>query len=112
MGDSRDDEVAALRGEVARLQAELLSSRALYQATIESLPFDFWARDREGYCVSQNRATREHWGNLLDRRPEDMELPADVIETWLANIRRALTKENKHNDDDNKHRNEHRHIQN
>jgi len=112
MGDSRDDEVAALRGEVARLQAELLSSRALYQATIESLPFDFWARDREGYCVSQNRATREHWGNLLDRRPEDMELPADVIETWLANNRRALAGEIVRGDVDYMLGGELRHIQN
>src|SRR3569623_1570301 len=112
MGDSRDDEVAALRGEVARRQAELLSSRALYQATIESLPFDFWARDREGYCVSQNRATREHWGNLLDRRPEDMELPADVIETWLANNRRALAGEIVRGDVDYMLGGELRHIQN
>ncbi|HEY6032959.1 MAG TPA: ATP-binding protein, partial [Kofleriaceae bacterium] len=101
-----------MRAEVARLQAELSSSRALYQATIESLPFDFWARDREGYCVSQNRATREHWGDLLARRPEDMDLPADVIENWLANNRRALAGEIVRGEVDYTLGGELRHIQN
>ena len=126
MGELRDDEVAALRAEVARLRAslddvdtrargverELLASQALHQATIESLPFDFWARDREGYCVSQNRAARENWGDLLNRRPEDMDLPAEVIEAWLANNRRALAGEIVRGDVDYSIGGELRHIQN
>lgn len=98
--DESDAEITALRamlGEAAaraeRLEAELRASRALHEATIESLPFDFWARDREGYCVSQNGATRAHWGDLLHRRPEDMDFPPEVIATWLENNRRALAGE-------------------
>jgi hypothetical protein len=66
------DEVTALRAEVERLreraeraEKELRESRALHAATVESLPFDFWARDREGYCFSQNATARANWGDLL-----------------------------------------------
>ena len=102
-----NDELAALRAEVARLrqdgeelrarirkaEEELRTTRALHAATIESLPFDFWARDREGYCFSQNATTRENWGDLLHKRPEDMGFSPEVVETWLANNRRALSGE-------------------
>jgi len=99
-----DSELEVLRAEVARLRteldeataresrlaADLRASQALHAATIESLPFDFWARDREGYCISHNSTTRARWGEALHRRVEDMDLPSDVAATWLDNNRRAL----------------------
>lgn len=102
-----DDERARLRAEVERLRAahvelegratraeeELRASRAIHEALIESLPFDFWARDRDGYCFSQNATTRTNWPGLLGKRPEDMPLPPSVVEAWLANNRRALAGE-------------------
>jgi PAS domain S-box-containing protein len=103
MADEREklhQEIARLRAVEAELTAravraeeELQASRALHAATIESLPFDFWARDREGYCFSQNATTLENWGDLLHKRPEDMELPPQVLEAWLDNNRRALSGE-------------------
>jgi len=106
-GSSPMSEAESLRAEIARLLAsegellaratraeeELQASRALHAATVESLPFDFWARDREGYCFSQNATCHANWGDLLNKRPEDMPLPAAVIETWLSNNRRALAGE-------------------
>jgi PAS domain S-box-containing protein len=99
-----EDELSALRAELARLRAaeaeltararraedELRASQALHAATIEGLPFDFWARDREGVCFSQNATARANWGDLLHKRPEDMDLPASVVDVWLDNNRRAL----------------------
>ncbi len=93
MVDGTEDEVMALRAEVERLRAELRATQAMHEATIESLPFDFWARERDGYCVSMNSATRRHWGDLLHKRPEDHGLPPDVLATWLANNARALAGE-------------------
>jgi two-component system, cell cycle sensor histidine kinase and response regulator CckA len=84
---------AELTARVARAEEELEASRALHAATVEGLPFDFWARDKEGYCFSQNATCKANWGDLLDRRPEDMPLPASVIEIWLSNNRRALAGE-------------------
>jgi PAS domain S-box-containing protein len=102
-----DDDQAAMRAEIVRLRAaeaelsaraaraedELHASRAILIAAIENLPFEFWARDQEGYCLHQNALARTNWGDLLRKRPEDMDLPAQVIETWLANNRRALAGE-------------------
>ena len=103
MADEREklqQEIARLRAieadltaRAARAEGELLASRALHAATIESLPFDFWARDREGYCFSQNTTTLENWGDLLHKRPEDLSLPPRVLEAWLDNTRRALSGE-------------------
>jgi PAS domain S-box-containing protein len=100
-GDDDDDTtVAVLRAELAQARARaeraeeaLGESRAVLAAAIESMPFEFWARNREGYCISQNAMVRENWGDLLHKRPEDMGFPAPVIETWLENNRRALSGE-------------------
>jgi PAS domain S-box-containing protein len=82
-----------LEARAARAEEDLRTSRAIHAALIESLPFDFWARDREGYCFSQNAATRAKWGNLIGKRPGDLQLPASIVEAWLANNRRALAGE-------------------
>ena len=102
-----EEERDALRAEIAQLRAskeelearaaraeeDLRASRAIHSALIESLPFDFWARDAEGYCFSQNATARAHWGDLLGKRPQDLPLPGPVVEAWLANNRRALAGE-------------------
>ena len=109
---TRDDELAELRAEVEHLRAahetlreraqrvesELGASQALHRAAIESLPFDFWARDPEGYCFSQNATTRANWGDLLGKRPGDMGLPEDVVAKWESNNARALAGEIVHGD--------------
>src|SRR5262249_13965702 len=82
-----------LEARLCRAEEALHQSRALHAATIESLPFDFWARDSEGYCFSQNSTALANWGDLLGKRPEDMDTPPEVVEVWLSNNRRALAGE-------------------
>ncbi len=101
-----------LEARARRTEAELEQSRALLEAAIESLPFDFWARDRDGYCFLQNATTERNWGDLRHKRPEDMDLPPDVVETWLANNRRALAGEIVRGDVDYELDGETRHVQN
>src|SRR6185312_13313126 len=106
------DETEVLRAEVQRLKAELRATRALHAATIESLPFDFWARDRDGVCVSENSTTRKHWGSLLDKRPQDTDAPPEAIAVWIANNSRALAGEIVHGDVDYVVGGELRHVHN
>ena len=101
------DEREALRDEIARLRASeielkarvvraeqnLDASHALLAAAFDNLPFDFWARDQNDYCTLQNATCRANWGDLLHKRPQDSQVPLDVLETWLANNRRALAGE-------------------
>jgi PAS domain S-box-containing protein len=112
-------EIARLRAQLADLDArlngaerELEAARAVHAATIESLPFDFWARDREGYCFSQNSATYANWGDLLHKRPEDMALSEEVVATWLANNRRALAGETVRGDVEYEIHGERRYVEN
>ena len=84
---------ADLRARLAQAAEQLSASQALHAATIESLPFDFWARDRQGYCFSQNATTLANWGDLLHKRPEDMQMDPALVGRWLDNNRRALSGE-------------------
>jgi PAS domain S-box-containing protein len=76
----------------AQRQAEraLRDSRAILSAAMESLPFDFWAIGPDGrYCLL-NSTAREHWGDQLGRRPDEMEVPEAIRAIWLENNRRAM----------------------
>ncbi|HEY3801414.1 MAG TPA: ATP-binding protein [Kofleriaceae bacterium] len=106
------DEVEALRAEVERLGGELRATRAVHAAAIESLPFDFWARDRDGVCVSENSTTRANWGSLLGKRPEDSDAAPEAIAVWIANNTRALGGEVVHGDVDYVVGGQQRHVHN
>jgi len=72
----------------------------MHDAAIESLPFDVWARDRNGVCVSQNSACYEHWGKLVGLRAEEVNAPPEVIAVWLGHAARALAGETVRSDVD------------
>ncbi len=105
--DTSDDqlmsELASLRKRVAELegaeikhrkaQEMLRESEAKLQAAIESLPFDFFALDRDGRYILENSVLREHWGDLIGKRPEDVGVIEENIRIWLDNNRRALAGE-------------------
>ena len=90
----QDDEVrvAAIRDLSYRKQAELdlRKSEAQLSAIIESLPFDFFMLDTDGYYVMQNSANRQRWGNIIGKRPEDINIDRKTLAMWLENNRRAF----------------------
>lgn len=110
--DTSDDklksELASLRKRVAELegteikhrkaQEMLRESEARLQAAIESLPFDFFALDRDGRYIMQNSVLREHWGDLVGKRPEDLGVGGENLRIWLDNNRRALAGETVRNE--------------
>ena len=78
-----------------RKQAErrLQESENRLLATIDSLPFDFFLMDEDGRYAMQNAVSREHWGDLAGKRPEDVYPDERTLALWRDNNRRAFAGE-------------------
>lgn len=76
-----------------RAEEELARNRVMLEATVECLPFDFFAIGADGHYVLENAACRAHWGRLVGKRPEDMAPSLEVRDLWLSNNRRAFAGE-------------------
>ena len=89
------DELAALRGQVAALEAAASGDgrskqdravgtaesdaarerdrlQAILRAAVECLPFEFFAIGTNGRYILQNAVLREHYGDGVGKRPEDL----------------------------------------
>ena len=79
------DELTALRQRVATLETQAAGTsrasdteqqrdrlQAILEATIESLPFDFFAIGLDGRYMLQNRVCKTRWGEAIGKRPEDV----------------------------------------
>ena len=76
-----------------QLIEELTESRAILQAIVESLPFDFFAIGPDGRYVVQNAASKRHWGEAIGKRPEDVAGAEETLAIWRENNRRAFAGE-------------------
>jgi PAS domain S-box-containing protein len=76
-----------------RAEEALRRSEARLITAIESLPFDFFVIDESGQYVLQNSTCREHWGDLIGKRPEDVAPDHETLSLWKSNNRRVLTGE-------------------
>ena len=76
-----------------KLFDDLRESEARMRALIENLPFDFWACDASGRYVMQNATSLKHWGSFIGKRPEELDLPPDILKSWIENNRRVLSGE-------------------
>jgi PAS domain S-box-containing protein len=77
----------------ARLYTEARQNAARLTATIESLPFDFWALDQNYRYVLQNSVSVQHWGECLGRHVRELEVSDAVRAHWESNNRRAFAGE-------------------
>src|SRR6478735_8531064 len=66
---------------------------ALLRDAFEDAPFEFWARDLSGHILVANAATRAIGGVDDGNKPEDANLPPEVIAQWQENNRRAYAGE-------------------
>jgi PAS domain S-box-containing protein len=73
-----------------QLIEELIESKAILQAIVESLPFDFFAIGPDGRYMVQNAASKKHWGEAIGKRPEDVAGSETTLAIWLENNRRAF----------------------
>jgi PAS domain S-box-containing protein len=86
--------LAALEGvgpEPQRAEEEL--RKAVLEATIENLPFDFWAMGPDGRYTMQNATSKAHWGNRIGETPEEAAPDANILSLWLDSNRRAFAGE-------------------
>jgi PAS domain S-box-containing protein len=62
-------------------------------AAVESLPFGFWAIDRDHRYILQNSVDTRIWGDRLGKRVDQLALPETVRAHWLTNDGRAFAGE-------------------
>jgi PAS domain S-box-containing protein len=79
--------------EGRQAESALRESEARLRTAIESLPFDFFCIDKTGRYVMQNSTCRERWGDLLGKRPEDLEVDEETLALWKKNNRKAFAGE-------------------
>jgi PAS domain S-box-containing protein len=72
---------------------DLRTSEARLRAVIDSVPFDFFALDREGRYIMQNSVCRENWGDIIGKTPADLGASAETVRQWEDSNRRALAGE-------------------
>jgi PAS domain S-box-containing protein len=80
-------------GERKRTERALRESEARLGAVIESFPFDLFALDSDGRYVLQNSTCREHWGDIVGKRPEDVVMDEETLRLFQENNRRAFAGE-------------------
>ena len=76
-----------------RTEEDLATNQALLQATIDNLPFDFFAIGLDGRYILQNAVSKTHWGNAIGKRPEEICPNEQDLALWMENNRRAFSGE-------------------
>jgi len=76
-----------------RAEEALRESEACLCAAIESLPFDFWIRNPRGQFVLQNSKSRENYGDMIGKQPEEVCVDEAVLAAWQRTFQRAMAGE-------------------
>ena len=84
-----------LKKNIAKYQKEveprLIEKETYLRTVIESLPFDVFALDEKGRYAMQNSTCRNHWGDIIGKRPKDIGVDRDTLALWENNNRRAFS---------------------
>ncbi|MEX0270892.1 PAS domain S-box protein [Leptolyngbyaceae cyanobacterium UHCC 1019] len=96
-----------LESRIEERTAALRESEVRLRALMDNLPIGVWTMDVNHRYIIQNPTALEHWGDLIGKQPQDLDLPLGVIDSWLEENRgvlsgKILRKENCHRrgDDD------------
>jgi two-component sensor histidine kinase len=83
------EELTAFRS----MELSLKRRTAVLEATIESLPFDFWMNDTDNRTVLQNSVSRKLWGDKFGVAMEDVQSDPEILKTWNETNIAALSGE-------------------
>lgn len=70
-------------------EKNLRHQQATLKSVIKNLPFDFWARDKDGVSFLQNDSSRLEWENLIGKTPEQQNVSEETLALWKSNNARA-----------------------
>jgi PAS domain S-box-containing protein len=87
------DALSILATEMEEANKALRKNRAILSSTIESLPFDFLAIGRDGRFFLMNSNAKRNWGDVMDKRPEEITASPETLATWQECYTRALAGE-------------------
>ena len=76
-----------------RTEEDLAQNQALLQATIDNLPFDFFAIGLDRRYILQNAVSKALWGIAIGKRPEEICPNEEDLGLWMENNRRAFSGE-------------------
>ncbi len=76
--------------ENREIEQELRTRTAQLQATLNSLPFDFWINDSENRTVMQNDHSKKLWGEQNGRHMEEVTDSEEIKKKWRETNERAL----------------------
>jgi PAS domain S-box-containing protein len=85
--------VSAKTSQLQAALKKLGASEALLKATIENLPYDFFAIDMNGRYFMLNETAIRRWGDVIGKKPGEIIPNSPVRERWLENNRRAFNGE-------------------
>ncbi|PKK83087.1 MAG: hypothetical protein CVT49_10260 [candidate division Zixibacteria bacterium HGW-Zixibacteria-1] len=94
--DNRVERVITIIRDITaakKAEDQLRKNEALLRATMDSLPFDFFAMDESGRYVLQNKTCLRNWGNIIGKLPEEVAPTEEIKELWRRNNSRALSGE-------------------
>lgn len=91
-GENLPSEVYSIFEDITDLKSALEAVQqreSMLRTVIDSMPFEFWARDMDGQCFMQNELLVKHWGSLLGTKPGHDGTTPDEAAVWIENNNRA-----------------------
>src|SRR6056297_2714759 len=76
--------------ERKQIEHNLRVRSAQLQATINSLPFDFWINDTRNHTIMQNPGSTQLWGDQYGRHMEEVTQDESIKTSWRDSNDRAL----------------------
>ena len=89
-----EDELRRAKEELeVRVQertAELRKSETWLRTLIDSLPFDFWAKDETTRYTMLNSVCRARFGDITGKKTEELDILPEIKERWMNEDKMAL----------------------